>query len=179
MKTRHFNTISLCLLVILSLLTSCSGYNTQMRKHLSDEANYHPYRGMICDVYYFDEEGGKVSLLQRNEIPQRPVVLELAFDDLETVRTFLGGEPDPERMPDEYRFSFYITEDNSRILADHGFYTFVSVNTPVEIMASSYIYMDTDFFWIAAVTCDERTCLPFDDGLQNIRDYMNEHKSLT
>ena len=81
MKTLRFNTMILCFFVVLSLLTSCSGYNARMRNHLCDEANYHSFLGTICDVYYFDAEDKKVSLLASDVIPNCDVVVELTFDD--------------------------------------------------------------------------------------------------
>ena len=54
MKFQRFIAMVSCLLVFLFLLTSCSGYNSVMRDHLSDEANYYSYRGKICDIYSID-----------------------------------------------------------------------------------------------------------------------------
>ena len=96
MKTRRFITMILCLFAVLSLLTSCSGYNTQMRNHLSDEANYRSFCGTICDIYYFDAENKKVSLLASDAIPDCDVVVELTFDNRDSIKKFLGGDPNPE-----------------------------------------------------------------------------------
>ncbi len=52
------------------------------------------------------------------------------------------------------------------------------MNTPIEITASNYIYMDADFFFIAAVTYKETSYLLFEDGIYNIREYIDKHKSL-
>ena len=178
MKTRRFITMILCLFAVLSLLTSCSGYNTQMRNHLSDEANYHSFCGIICDIYYFDAENKKVSLLESDVIPDCDVVVELTFDERDTIKKFLGSEPNSEWSLTEYRFAFDITKENNQILVENGFYDIVSINTPIEITASNFIYMDSNFFFIAAVTYNETTFLTFEDGIQNIREFINEHKSL-
>lgn len=178
MKTRRFITTILCLYIVLSLLTSCSGYNAQMRKHLSDEANYHSFCGTICDIYYFDAENNKVSLPASGEIPDCDVVIELTFGDRDTVKKFLGSEPNSEWSSAEYKFVFEITKENNQILIENGFYDIVSINTPIEITASNFIYMDSDFFLIAAGTYNETTFLSFADGIQNIRKYLNDHKSL-
>lgn len=178
MKTKRFVAVILCLAAILFLLTSCSGFNSKMRKHLSDAANYKSCRGVICDVYYLDAENKKVSLLGSEEIPECDVVIELTFDDRETVRRFLGAEPNPEQPLEEYRIQFDITKENHQILAENGFYNIASVNTPVEITASDYIYMDSEFFFVAAVTCNEAEYLRFETGIQNIQEYMDELKSL-
>ena len=178
MKTWRFIAMILCLFVVLSLLTSCSGYNSKMRNHLSDEANYHSFSGTICDVYYFDAENKKVSLLASDVIPDCDVVVELTFDDRDTIKKFLGSEPNPEWSLIEYKFAFDITNENNQILVEKGFYDIVSMNTPIEITASDYIYMDSNFFFIAAVIYNETTFLTFEDGIQNVREYIIEHKSL-
>ena len=177
MKTLRFNTMILCFFVVLSLLTSCSGYNARMRNHLCDEANYHSFLGTICDVYYFDAEDKKVSLLASDVIPNCDVVVELTFDDRDIVKKFLGGEPNPVLSLDDYKFAFDITKENNQILAGNGFYDTVAMNTPIEITSSSFIYMDSNFFFIAAVAYNETEYLSFEDGIQNIREYINEHKS--
>ena len=178
MKTRRFVITILCLIVVLFLLTSCSGYNAKMRNHLIDETNYHSFCGTICDIYYFDAENKKVSLLSSDAIPDCDVVVELTFDDRDTVKEFLGGEPNSEWDLSEYKFAFDITKENNQILVENGFYDVVSVNTPMEITASSLIYMDSNFFFITAVNYNETTFLTFEDGIQNVREYINEHKSL-
>ena len=178
MKTRRFITMILCLFVVLSLLTSCSGYNTQMRNHLSDEENYHSFCGIICDIYYFDAENKKVSLLASDVIPDCDVVVELTFDERDTIKKFLGSEPNSEWSLAEYKFAFDITKENNQILVENGFYDTVVTNTLIEITASSYIYMDSNFFFVAAVNYNETEYLCFEDGIKNIQEYINEHKSL-
>jgi len=178
MKMKRLIAISLCLVVILPLFTACTGYNSQMRRHLTDEKNYYSYCGTILDVYYLNSENKKVSLLSSGTIPDCDVTVELTFDDRDTVKEFLGAEPNPEWSLTEYKFAFEITKENNQILVDNGFYDSISISTPIEITASNYIYMDSNFFYIAAVTYNETTFLPFEDGIQNIREYINENKSL-
>ncbi len=178
MKTQRFIAMISCLLILLFLLTSCSGYNSVMRNHLSDEANYSTYRGEISDIYYYDEEHRKVSLLPSDKIPEYDIVMELTFEDYDTVATFLGGNPDPERSLDEFKFLFEITKENNKILIENGFYDHVALNTPIDVTTSSFIYMDSDFFYIAAVTYNDTVYLQFEDGIRNIIEYINDHKSL-
>ena len=178
MKMQRFIAKLLCLLILLFLLTSCSGYNSIMRDHLSDKINYNSYRGEICDIYYFDAENKKSSLLLSDTVPGYDVVIELTFDDYDTVKKFLGAEPNPEWSLDEYKFAFDITKENNQILVENGFYDSVAMNTPIEITASCYIYMDSNFFFIASVAYNETEYLNFENGIQNIQEYMNEHKSL-
>ena len=178
MKMQRFIAMILCFFIFLFLMTSCSGYNSIMRDHLSDQTNYSSYRGEICDIYYFDSENNKVSLRSSDEIPECDVVIEMTFDDRDTITKFLGADPNPVWTLDKYKFAFDITKENNQILAQNGFYDTVAMNTSIEIIASSYIYMDSNFFFIAAVTYNETEYLNFDDGIQNIQEYINEHKSL-
>lgn len=173
MKTKRFITMGICLFIILSLLTSCSGYNSQMRNHLSDEKNYQSYRGIICDVYYLDEDSKKISLLSSDEVPECDVVIELMFNDRDTIKAFLGSELNPKWSLDEYKFVFDITKENNQILAENGFYDTIVMNTPIEITASSYIYNDSDFFFIVSVIYNGTEYLSFKDGFQNIQEYIN------
>ena len=174
---RIIATIS-CLFVFLFLLTSCSGYNSIIRDHLSDEANYNSYHGEICDIYYFDANNKKVSLLSTVENPNCDVVIELTFDDCDVVRQFLGGNPNPEWSLDQYTFSFDITKENNQILFENEFYDTVVTNTLIELTASSFIYMDSDFFFVAAITYNDTEYLRLEDGIQNIQKYINARKSL-
>jgi len=175
---QRYIALVLCLVIILSLLTSCSGYNYIMRNHLSDETNYHSYYGEILDIYYYNDDNKKVSLLSSDKIPECDVVIKLNFDDRDTIKKFLGAEPNPRWSLDKYYFLFEITKENHKILAKNGFYDSVAMSTPIEITASSYIYMDSNFFYIAAVTYNETEYLLFEDGIQNIKKHINKRKSL-
>ncbi len=176
MKFQRIITTISCLFVFL--LTSCYGYNSIMQDHLSDEVNYNSYRGEICDIYYFDADNKKVSLLSTAENPDCDVVIELTFDDCDVVRQFLGGNPNPEWSLDQYKFSFDITKENNQILIENEFYDAVVTNTLIEFTASSFIYMDSNFFFVAAITYNDTEYLCFEDGIKNIQKYINEHKSL-
>lgn len=178
MRTQRIFTMFLCLLIPLSLLTSCSGYNSQMQHHLKNEANYHTYRGTFCDIYYLDKESKKVSLLSNDIIPECDIIIELRFDEFDTIKTFLGAEPNPDRSLNQYTFAFDITKENHKILAQKGFYNAIAANTPIVITTSSFIYMDSNYFLVSAVTYNETEYLRFKDGFQNIQDHIDEHKSL-
>ena len=178
MKMQRFIATLLCLFILLFLLTSCFGYNSIMWDHLSDKINYNSYRGKICDIYYLDAENKRTSLLLSDEFPECDVVIELTFDDLDTIKKFLAAEPNPEWSLDKYKFAFDITKENNQILKENGFYDTIAMNTLIEITASSYIYMDSNFFFVAAVAYNETEYLNFEDGIHNIQEYINERKSL-
>ncbi len=177
MKRQHLVCAMLFISMFLFALTSCSGYSAIMRNHLSNEENYASYTGVVCEIYYYDAQDHKVSLLSAEEIPQCDAYMELTFSDRDSVSSFLGGEPNPDWDLDEFQFSFIITKECNQILAENGFYDTVAVDTPIIITASSFIYMDTDFFFIAALACKDKQYLTAEEGLQSIRAYVNENKS--
>lgn len=178
MKTLRFTATISCFFMLLFLLVSCSGYNSLMREHLTDATNYNSYRGEICDIYYFDSENKKVSLLSSDGFSQYNVVIEVTFTDYDTVKKFLGAEPNPERALNDFKFQFQITKENNQLLIANGFYDAIAMNAPIDITSSGLIYMDSNFFFIAAITYNETEYLPFEDGIKNIEEYISAHKSL-
>lgn len=166
------------ILCLLALLSACTGNNPIIRGHLTDRENYDSYSGVIRDIFYYDEENRKVSILSSNEIPECNVFLELTFEDYDTVKKFLGADPNPEWSLSKYQYVFEITDENNQILVDNGFYSVVTSNSSIDISASSYIYMDANYFYIAAITYDDTDYLCFADGFGNIVEYINDHKGL-
>ena len=178
MKTQRYFVAIISLTVILSILTSCTGYNSIMRNHLCDKKNYHTYCGKLCDIYYFDDKNQKVSLLSNSFIPDCDVMFQLTFsDDIEALEKFLGAMPNTEISLSEYKFSFSVTKENNKILVDNGYDT-VSKNSIIKIIASNFIYMDGQFFLIAAIRFNDTEYLNFEDGFNNIVDHINNNKSL-
>ena len=104
--------------------------------------------------------------------------MTITFDDREIVKKFLGAEPNPEWSLTDHKFHFDVTKENHRILVENGFYDVASTNTPIEITSSSWIYMDGDFFFVAAATYNGTEYLSFEDGILNIKDNINRHKRL-
>ncbi len=178
MKTLRFIAIVSCFFILQFLLLSCSGYNSQMQNHLTDATNYDSYRGEICDIYYFDSENKKVSMLSSDGFSQYDAVIEVTFENYDTVKKFLGAKPNPEWALDDFRFQFKITKENNQILTENGFYDAIAMNTPIDITTSSLIYMDSDFFFIAAINYNETEYLRFEDGIKNIQEFINTHKGL-
>ena len=167
-----------CFAVSLFLLTSCSGYNKQMIKYLGNKNNYSSYSGEICDVYYYDDSHNKNSVLSLDSLPDTEVIFEISFDHPGIVQVFLGGTPNADRPLDDYKFQFHVTKENNRILKENGFYDVVTRNTKIEIISSDFIYMDSNFFFVAGVTYNNDEYLPFESGFSNIEKYITQNKSL-
>ena len=177
MRTFRIAVAVLCS-VCLFLLTACNGYNTIMREHLSDSNNYEYHIAKICDIYYFDDDNQKVRDFYSDGFSEQSVVFELVFDDYDVVKTFLGAEPNPDVPLNEFKFQFRVTSENSKILMRNGFYDIVKTDKKMLIKASSFIYMDNNYFYIAEVVYGGEEYLPFEDGLENIIKFVNSHKSL-
>ena len=73
--------VALCCVASIFLLSSCSGYNARMRKHLCEKNNYEVFHGVICDIYYYDEGNNKKSIFATEDLPERDMVFEIAFDN--------------------------------------------------------------------------------------------------
>lgn len=167
-----------CLAISLFLLTSCSGYNDQMIKHLGNINNYDICRGEIRDINFYDSGNNKNSIFELDSLPDSDIIMEISFDNSNTVKKFLGGTPNTDRPIDDYKFQFRVTKENNRILKESGFYDVVTKNTQIEIITSDFIYMDSDFFFVAGVTYNETEYLPVETGFANIEKYLEENKSL-
>ena len=177
MKTLRRSFTMLICIGFAFMLASCSGYNAVMCRHLSNAENYAEYSGVISDIYWYDDDE-KISFFDSGETPKGEVIFEISFSAADDVRTFLGSDPGQNIEPADYVFQYDVTEANSAILAENGFYDAVIADAPIEIITSSFIYMDTDFYFIAAVCYDDTAYLPFDTGFSNITAYIGRNKSI-
>ena len=74
--------------------------------------------------------------------------------------------------------SFPSTQKGGVFFKENGFYDIISMDAPVEITTSSFIYMDANHFFIASVSYNETVYLHFEDGITGIIEFINDHKSL-
>ena len=173
-----------CLAVIFALalvsLTSCSGYNKTMRDYLGNADNYQVCEVFLKDLYYIDPSTNeKVRDFSSDDFHDNDIIFEVSFfNGIEELRPFLGGMPNTDIPLEEYKFQFRVTKDNSNLLSSNGFYNCVSLEAKISVKVSSYIYMDSEFFYIAQVEYDGTEYLNFEDGLENIVDMMDKDKSL-
>lgn len=144
----------LVLLLCVLLLMGCSRYPARVRDQLEDPGHYRTCTGTLTAI-----EAGDV------------VTLRISFEDTETVRAFLGSEPNAAAMP--YIFGFEVVSGNHQLLTDSGFYESILPGDTVTIQASDLIYMDGNYFFLAALSCDGTEYLRFGDGLANISEYLN------
>lgn len=148
------------------LLSSCSGFNAVMRKHLSDPNNYYDYEVVLNDYecYSYDHESCEIENANR-------IFFDVTFTE-NNENTFY----DNATINHSYRLE--VTEDNNKELVKNDFYSSVSAGDTLLITASNWIYMDGNFFYIIELKLGEVCYLDRDTGLNNIIDMMNNNKSI-
>ncbi len=178
MKKAARLTVIFCCIISVILLSSCSGFNPIMRKHLSDPNNYKAYHAEIKDICYYGDYHRLHSIFSSDTVPDSEIIFELSFSDYDSVQEFCGASPNPDIPLEEYCFLFRVTKKNNLILKENGFYDAVEKDTPIDIVASDFIYMDGNFFFIAEVVYNETEYLPLDTGFDNIVTYVRRNWSL-
>ena len=145
----------LLLLTIILLLSmaSCGGYNGIMREHLSDEDNYYAIDAIFCS---YKKADNRIYLYVTIEDRS---VFDFSEANSETLRLELvGGNCDAF---DEILAKADIREGDR-----------------IAVKCTTWIYLDSTYYYIAEIKTQDETLLPFKDGLANIVKYMNDHKSL-
>lgn len=154
--------IMLCSVCLLGL-TACTGYNNIMYEHLSSIENYKTYEAEIEQIYVYDEEDGKLEEYDKDTHGED--ALGTVYFDISVV-----GSDQFVRLE--------VISDNNQLLVANGFYDDFTIGDTVEIQASDWIYMDTDFFYIIGLKYNDVQYLDNQDGLQNIIDMMDNDRSL-
>ena len=139
--------------IFLLSMTSCSGYNEIMREHLSNEDNYYDVDAIFCSYKKVDDRIYLYVTVEDNS----------AFDYSE-----LNNE--------EIRLE--LVGDNCDILDECLANNEICVGDKITVKCSTWIYMDSNFYYIAEIKGEEKTFLSFDDGLNNIVKYIEDNKSL-
>ena len=147
---------TLLFLLTISLLlsmTACSGYNGIMREHLSNEENYCDIEATFCS---YKETDDRIYLY---------VVVEdkSAFDSSEV-------------NSEEIRLE--LVGDNCKALSEVLAKEEIREGDRITVKCSTWIYMDSTFYYVAELKTQSQTFLSFDDGLKNIIKYVNDNKSL-
>ena len=147
---------TLLFLLTISLLlsmTACSGYNGIMREHLSNEENY-------CDV--------EATFCSYKEVDDR-IYLYVAVEDKSA---FDSSEANSEEIRLE------LVGDNCKVLSEALAKEEICEGDRITVKCSTWIYMDSTFYYVAELKTQSQTFLSFDDGLKNIIKYINNNKAL-
>ena len=147
--------ISFLLLVVTLLLsmTSCSGYNGVMREHLSNEDNYYTIEATFCTYKETDDR----------------VYLYVTVEDKSA---FDSSEANSKEIRLE------LVGDNCNTLGEFLENEEIKEGDKITVRCSTWIYMDSTFYYVAGLKDQNKTFLSFDDGLAAIVDYVNGNKSL-
>ena len=147
--------ISFLLLVVTLLLsmTSCSGYNGVMREHLSNEDNYYTIEATFCTYKETDDR----------------VYLYVTVEDKSA---FDSSEANSKEIRLE------LVGDNCNTLGEFLENEEIKEGDKITVRCSTWIYMDSTFYYVAGLKDQNKTFLSFDDGLVAIVDYVNGNKSL-
>ena len=81
-----------------------------------------------------------------------------------------------EANNDELRLEF--VGDNCDSLGAYLANEEIRIGDRIAVKCATWIYMDTTFYYVAECIINDKTILSFDNGLNNIIKYMNDHKSL-
>ena len=147
--------ILLPLLVIILLLsvTACSGYNGVMREHLGNEDNYHVIDATFCSYKETDDR----------------IYLYVSVEDNSA---FDSSEVNSEEIRLE------LVGDNCKALSEVLAKEEIREGDRITVKCSTWIYMDSTFYYVAEMKNQDKMFLSFDDGLKNITKYVNDNKAL-
>ena len=148
---KRFVLLLLATILLLSM-TACSGYNGIMREHLNNKDNYYDVDAIFCS---FEKVDDRIYLYVTVE--------KSAFEPFESNNQEIRLE---------------LVGDNCDILEEHLANNEILEGDKITVKCSTWIYMDSDFYYIAEIKGQEKTFLSFDDGLKNIVKYMGDNKSL-
>ena len=139
--------------VLLLSMTACNGYNGIMREHLSNEDNYQDIEATFCS---YKESGDRIYLYVFVEDKS-------AFDS-------------SEMNSKEIRLE--LVGDNCNVLSEVLAKEEIREGDRITVKCSTWIYMDSNFYYVAELKTQSQTFLSFDDGLKNIIKYINDNKTL-
>ena len=156
----------LLLIIFTVTLSSCSGYNKIMRNHLSNPSSFCEYTVEVQEIAVSQYDSNKLGVFVK-------------FYTKEEVAKFHGVSAENLTLnPEDYLITLEIIGDNVKEVCDNGLMEEIQPGDIIEVVASDWIYMDGDFFYIIGLSKDNKEYLNKDEGLQNLIVYMDENKSL-
>lgn len=181
MKQLSKRGIAICVvatMILLTVLLCGCGFNKIMRDHLSNPDNYYEFEIEVTRIYSYD--GNKRQDERYTDISSARDV------DLDAPVFYISGKVlsgncksvTDDYYAKQYENKFEISQANVSRLLSTDFYDVVKVGDVLNIRATWWIYGDRDWRYVAEISLNGTTYLQFDEGLQNIVDYMNANKSL-
>lgn len=180
-KTMRMIAVYLCLLCVCFGLTGCwfwGNFNGVMYKHFKDPNNYYEWTVTVKDCVWTDVEDDykAYSLFNNSENFEYRALEERKYNHIALSTTIL--EYEEEWMDYIKEKAFTVHYENALKLIENGFLENVSIGDKITIRATCWTYGDTDWFFLAAVESGGVTYLDLQTGLQNIKEYMDENRSL-
>ena len=147
-------------------LSSCSGFNKIMRNYLSDPSSFCEYIVEVQEIAISQYDSNRLGVFVK-------------FFSKEEYAKFNGVPAENFILsPEDYLITLEIIGYNIKEVCDNGLMEEIKAGDVIEVIASNWIYMDGDFFYIIGLNKDNKEYLNVDEGLQNLITYMNENKSL-
>ena len=140
-------------IILLLSMTACSGYNGMMREHLSNEENYCDIEATFCSYKETDDR----------------IYLYVVVEDKSAFDSF-------EVNSEEIRLE--LVGDNCKALSEVLAKEEIREGDRITVKCSTWIYMDSTFYYVAELKTQSQTVLSFNDGLKNIIKYVNDNKAL-
>ena len=157
---------SILIFLLTITLSSCSGYNKIMRNHLSDPSSYCEYIVEVQEIAISQYDSKRLDVF-------------VNFFNKEEVAKFNGVSAENLKLNQEdYLITLEIIGDNIKEVCDNGLMEEIQPGDIIEVVASNWIYMDGDFFYIIGLSKDNKEYLNKDEGLQNLIVFMDKNKSL-
>lgn len=140
-------------IILLLTLTACSGYNGIMQEHLSNKDNYQDIEVTFCSYKEVDDR----------------IYLFVSVDDKSA---FDSSEANSEEIRLE------LVGDNCHVFSEVLAKENICEGDRITVKCSTWIYMDSTFYYVAEIENQDKIFLSFDDGLKNIIKYVNDNKAL-
>ena len=141
------------IIILLLSMTACSGYNRIMREHLSDGDNYHDIEATFCS---YKEVNNRIYL----------------YVSIEDKSAFDLSEANSEKI------GLVLVGDNCNVLSKVLAKEEIREGDRITMKCTTWIYMDSTFYYVAEIKNQDKIFLSFDDGLKNIIKYVNDNKAL-
>ena len=135
-------------ITVLLSITACSGYNGIMREHLSNENNYYAIDATFCSYKKVDDR----------------ICLYVTVEDKSA---FDASEANSKEIRVE------LVGDNCDALSEILTKKEIREGDKITVRCSTWIY-----YYVAELKNQDKTFLSFNDGLKNIKEYIDNNKSL-
>ena len=144
---------SVILLLVMGLLSTCNGgFNAVMYSFLKKPENY-----VTCTL----------TVIERGRTRSGEFYMKYELDHMESETDYL-----PEQG------TLYVPEENYELLAERRFFMNFSEGDCITVTTSNLVYIDGNFFYVAALTHDGTEYLSFEEGLANIKRMMRRNPSM-